>query len=659
MKHDLYRFGSFVLDSKRRVLSRGGCAIPLNPKAFDLLAFLVQNPNRVIAKEELLKAVWADSVVEESNLTQNIFLLRKALSPGSEDSELIVTIPRKGYQFTADVISINAQAEGQSGATAQNSTSAGATTDKVTKQLAGEGQAAVGFARGRELPAAPPTFNIDRRPQKLPVVLVFAALIIAVAGYVSWRHFRFAGPQPMGKVMLAVLPFQNLTGDPDQEFFADGLTEELIAQIGRLHPEQLGVIARTSVMGYKNSKERLDQIGRELGVQYVIEGSFRRGPDRLRTTVQLIQVNDQSPLWTQDYDRPPTDILAVQDEIAIAVAREIHLRLSPQQQADLARLRKIDPEAHEAYLEGRFFWNKRTEEGFRKAITYFQAAVARDPNYPDAYAGLADAYLLLGGYGFEQQTEAMPKAKAAALKAIAIDNRLAEAYTSLGLISLQYDWNWVESERNFRRALELNPNYSTAHHYYGDGYLTAMGKLDDAVAELRIAHELDPLSLIITTDLAKRLCFAGQDAEAFGLFNKVVEAAPDFVQAHYYLAKAYELKGAYPEALAEAEKIKPPDAIPFGLSRQGQVYALQGRRREAIEVAQKLQQASKQRHIDPPFIADIYIALGDKDSAFFWLDKAYKNHSPDMLLLRTDPAYAPIRSDPRFADLVRRLGLPQ
>src|SRR5262245_59283674 len=357
--------------------------------------------------------------------------------------------------------------------------------------------------------------------EKKNVVVVIAALTMAVAGYVSWRHFRVAPGQPTGKIMLAVLPFQNLTGDPDQQFFADGLTEELIAQIGRLHPEQLGVIARTSVMGYKNSNKRLDQIGLELGVQYVIEGRFRRGPDRLRTTVQLIQVKDQSHLWAPEYDRPQKDILAVQDEIAMAVAREIHLRLSAQQQADLTRLRNINPEAHEAYLEGRFFWNKRTEEGFRKAISYFQAAIAKEPNYPEAYVGLADAYLLLGGYGFEPQKEAMPKAKTGALKAIAIDNRLAEAYTSLGLISLQYEWNWAESERNFKRALELNPNYAVAHHYYGDGYLPVMGKLDEAVAELRIARELDPLSLIITTDLAKRLCFAGQDAEAFGLFNKV------------------------------------------------------------------------------------------------------------------------------------------
>jgi tetratricopeptide (TPR) repeat protein len=253
----------------------------------------------------------------------------------------------------------------------------------------------------------------------------------------------------------------------------------------------------------------------------------------------------------------------------------------------------------------------------------------------------------------------MPKAKEAALKAIAIDDRLAEAYTSLGLISLQYEWNWAESERNFKRALELNPNYAVAHHWYGDGYLTALGRLNEAVGELRKAHELDPLSLIITTDLAKRLSFAGKDAEAFALFNKVVEADPDFVQGHYYLAKAYELKGAYQEALAETNKIKPRDAIPFGLSRRGHIYALQGRRREALDIAHQLQQASKRKHVDPPYIADIYIALEDKDSVFRWLDKAYENHSPDILLLKTDPTYAPIRSDPRFGDLVRRLGLPQ
>src|SRR5262249_33659965 len=407
----------------------------------------------------------------------------------------------------------------------------------------------------------------------LAALLSAAAIILVLAGYLFWQHFHNAPAALPKKMMLAVLPFQNLTGDPAQEYFTDGLTEELIAQLGQLHPENLGVISRTSVMGYKHSDKRLDQIGRELSVQYVLEGSFRQGADRLRLTVQLIRVDDQTHLWSENYDRRMQDILAVQDDVARAVAREIQLHLTQQQQADLTEHRTVDPAAHESYLKGRFFWNRRTELGFRKAIEYFQLAITQDPTYAHAYAGLADAYLLLSGYGFESQEEALSKAKAAAIKAIAIDERLAEAHTTLGLISLQHDWDWPESEKHFKRALELNPNYSVARDFYGDGYLWSVNKKDEAIAELRKAHELDPLSLIIATDLAKHLCFAGQYTEGMEVFTKVLEADPDFVQAHYYLSRAYALRGSYVDAIAEADKIKPADAIPFGTGQRGYVYA--------------------------------------------------------------------------------------
>jgi len=352
-------------------------------------------------------------------------------------------------------------------------------------------------------------------------------------------------------------------------------------------------------------------------------------------------------------------LLAAQDDVARAVAREIQLHLTQQQQADLTEHRTVDPAAHESYLKGRFFWNKRTELGFRKSIDYFQLAIAKDPTYAQAYAGLADAYSLLSGYGFEPQEEALSKAKAAAIKAIAIDERLAEAHTTLGLISLQHDWDWPESEKHFKRALELNPNYSVARDFYGDGYLWSVDKKEEAIAELYKAHALDPLSLIIATDLAKHLCFAGQYGEGIEEFRKVLEADPDFVQAHYYLSRAYALRGSYAEAIAETDKIKPADAIPFATGQRGYVYALQGKRREAFQIVEQLQQASKTRHIDPHYIADIYIALGDKDLTFAWLEKAYENHSPDIIMLKVDPKYDPVRSDKRFADLMRRIRIPQ
>jgi len=310
-------------------------------------------------------------------------------------------------------------------------------------------------------------------------------------------------------------------------------------------------------------------------------------------------------------------------------------------------------------LKGRYFWNKRTEDGFGKAIDYFNQAIAKDPNYAQAYAGLADAYLLLGGYGFVAQNDVMPRAKAAAQKALALDDQLADAYTSLGLISEEYEWNWQEAGKNFRRAIELNPNYAVAHHWYGDGYLALVGKMDDAIAELRKAHELDPLSPIIATDLAKRLCDAHRYDEGVALLQQTLDVDPDFAEAHRALSVAYERMGRYPDAIAEVEKIKSWEHLAFALGQLGHIYALQGNRQAALEIANKLQARSAQQYTDPHYLSKIYIALGEKDAAFAWLQKAYEQHSPGVLALAQDPDYDPLRSDPRFQDLIRRVGLPQ
>jgi TolB-like protein/DNA-binding winged helix-turn-helix (wHTH) protein len=656
----LYQFDQYTLDMRKRALFRRGSPVPLTPKAFDLLLYFAQNPDRVITKDELLKAVWADSFVEEGNLTQTVFLLRKALGQKSEGSGLIVTIPRKGYQFTGEISIVSQVSQSSIGSRAGDLAGTAVSSVHIAPEKAsGEKSGDVGTSLSSELATPLPTPSAAKSRRSVGALLGTAAIILVAIGYLSWERFRTSPPAPSNRIMLAVLPLQNLTGDPEQEYFADGLTEELIAQLSQLHPEQLGVIARTSVMGYKHSDKRLDQIGRELSVQYVLESSFRRSADRLRLTIQLVRVKDDAHLWAENYDRQMSDILAVQDDVASAVAREIQLHLTLQQQAELTQHRTIDPAAHESYLKGRYFWNKRTEVGFRKAVEYFQLAIAKDPAHAQAYAGLADSYLLLSGYGFEPQAEALPKAKAAATKAIAIDNRLAEAHTTLAMISLQHEWDWPESEKHFKRALDLNPNYSVAHEMYGDGYLWSVGKTEEAIAELRKAHELDPLSLIIVTDLAKHLSFAGHYSEGMEQFRKVLEAEPDFIQAHYYLSRTYVLQGSYADAIAETEKIKPPDVMPFAVGQRGYVYALQGKRHEALEVVKQLQQAATTRHIDPQYIADIYIALGDKDLAFTWLNKAYEDHSPIIIMLNTDPKYNPIRSDPRFADLVRRVRIPR
>jgi TolB-like protein/DNA-binding winged helix-turn-helix (wHTH) protein/Tfp pilus assembly protein PilF len=637
-KH-FYEFGPYRMDPGQRLLWRDKQPVPLQPKAFDTLLVLVQHNETVVLKDDLMKSVWPDTFVEESNLTQHIFVLRKTLGETGEH-RYIVTVPGRGYRFTEKVRLVPEQlVPEREGIVAQ---SRSITQDVLDEQSSPK----PGFA----LPGA------KRRFRSIAVLVGIAA--IALAGYWAWRHFRPQNPAGAGKVMLAVLPFQNLTGDPDQEYFADGLTEEMITQLGRLRPDRLGVIARTSVMGYKQSDKRLDQIGRELAVQYVLEGSFRRDGDHLRITAQLIQVKDQTHLWAEDFDRKPQDILTVQDDVAIAVAEEIQLRLTVQQRTDLARVRTVDPDAHEDYLKGRYFWNKRTEDGFRKAVEYFNQAIARDPNYAQAYTGLADTYILLGGYGFVAQQDALPKAKAAAQKALALDDQLAEAYTSLGMISEQWDWNFTTAETDYKQAIKLDPNYSVVHHYYGDSYLPLVGKADEAIAELRTAHELDPLSPIIATDLAKQLCANHRYDEGVALFQKTLDVEPDFVQAHHYLAQAYEQMGQYPEAIGEVKKIKSWQDLTFAVGQLGHIYALQGRRKEALEIADKLRQRSKQQYTDPVYLPKIYAVLGEKELALVWLQKAYEQHSVVMLELSHDPDYDPLRSDPRFQKLIHLVGLP-
>jgi len=630
-------FGPFHVDPEQRLLLRDQQPIPLSPKAFDLLLVLVQRSGQLVLKDDLMQILWPDTFVEESNLGQHVFQLRKALGETAQDSSYIVTVPGRGYRFAQKVQVVEEE------------------EDKLVVESHSRTRMVIEEedSTGARLALAPG----KTRFRKVVAAAVAAGLI--VAGYLVWRQYGSQRTANAGRIMLAVLPFQNLTGDPDQEYFADGITEEMITKLGQLHPEQLGVIARTSVMGYKHSDKRLDQVGRELSVQYVLEGSLRRTTDHLRITTQLIRVKDQSHLWAEDYDRQLQDVLSVEDEVAAVVAREIQLRLTPQQRLNLSSARVVNPEAHEAYLKGRFFWNKRTEDGFRRAVEYFNDAIAKDPNYAPAYAGLADAYILLAGYGFEPEKDAMPKAKEAALHALKIDDRMAEAYTSLGLISLQYEWNWAEAEKSYKRAIELNPNYSVAHHWYGDGYLAGIvGKTDETIAELRKAQQLDPLSLGIATDLAKWLCFAGRFDEGMGRFQEILKVDPDFVQAHYYLSQAYELRGMYPEALAGVQKIKPPGMTGYVIAQLGRIYALQGRRREALEIVDRLQRQSERTYVDPGDIAIVYLALGNNDLAFVWLEKAYEQRSPSLDGLKTSWVYEPIRSDPRFADLVRRVGIP-
>ena len=456
-----------------------------------------------------------------------------------------------------------------------------------------------------------------------------------------------------------MLPFQTFTPGSQQEYFSDGLTEEMITQLGGLNPERLGVIARTSAMHYKGTSETARQIGQELGVEYLVEGSLRREGSRVRISAQLIRVRDQMHLWAQDYDRDFSDYLAMQNDVARDIAAQIQLKLSAQPSR---ASRPLNAAAYDANMKGRYFWNKRSEQGYLKAIEYFEQAIAADPNYAQAYSGLADAYALLGSNPTRATTrkEAMSKARDAALKALSLDDTLAEAHTSLAFVYWHYDWNWPAAEKEFQRALQLNPSYPTAHHWFAF-YLVSQGRTDQALEEIRRAQQADPLSLIINTDVAQMLYFAHRYDQAIEQARRVLEMDPEFALAHVMLAWSYHARHENEAALEEAKKAAVP-ANRGGMDANLAIfYALTDQRTMAHDVLLHIKLASEKLHTEElsTGIAQIYAALGDNDQAFAWLEKDLENRNGGLTLIKVLPFLDSLHSDPRFADLVRRIGLPQ
>ena len=468
-------------------------------------------------------------------------------------------------------------------------------------------------------------------------------------------------PQNSGKkVVLVVLPFDNLSGDPEQEYFSDGMTEEMIAQLGRLQPGYLSVIARPSSMHYKGTAKRIDEIGRELRVNYILAGSVRRVGDRVRITAQLAQVHDQTQIWAESYDRSLPDILGLQSEVAQAIASEIKVALKPREQARLSGLHPIDPEAYEAYLKGRYYWNKRTEEALLKSAEYFRQAIEKNPTFALAYTGLADSQILLGdtGYGILPPCEARLEARTAALKALEIDDTLAEAHTSLAAVKEQFEWDWEGAESEFKRAIELQTGYTNAHHWYA--YLLAqLGRLDEAATEIRRARELDPLSLIINADLGWVFYLARHYDKAVEQLRKSLELDQDFVRAHYLLGRTYLEKTMYDQATQEfLAATNLSERNPVYLAGLGCAYAASGKTEEAIHILYELEERSKGRYVPPYDIALIHVSLGRKENAFTWLEKAFEEGSDFKDELKVGPILDPLHTDSRFQDLLRRMNLP-
>jgi TolB-like protein len=484
------------------------------------------------------------------------------------------------------------------------------------------------------------------------------AVVLAGIGYMLWQRASPKATPPQGKIMLAVLPFDNLSRDPEQEYFSDGITEEMISRLGNLQPEKLGVIARTSSMRYKGTKKPLDQVARELGVDYLIEGSVRRASDQVRITAQLIQVSDQTHLWADNYEKPIADVFAVQSEVADKVAASLAMKLLAERQAALARPATTNAEAHEAYLRGRYHWEKRTKEGLEKAVDYFKQAIKLDPGCALAYAGLADCYIVMPWFASVQPQEAYPQARSAAMKALEIDNTLAEAHASLGYVQ-HLGWDWTGAESEFKKALDLNPSYAVAHQWYAE-HLAAMGRFDEAIPEAIHAQELDPYSLIINRDLGASLFRARRYDEAIRQLQETLELDPGFAPARTFLAMAYTQLGDHQRALTEYQAAVRLSGAPLGaLERLGRGYAVAGQRKEAENTLSQLQRLSQTKYVSGVSIAAIYAGLGNKERALAWLETAFKAHDPGLVGLKQDPSLDPLRSDPRFQEIVRKMNFPE
>jgi len=616
----LVLFAEFAADFRAGELYRSGRKVKLQERPFQVLVVLLERAGEVVTREELRDRIWpADTFVDYGHgLAVAVNKLREALGDSPEQPRFVETVGRRGYRFVGAV--------------------------ERPQFISEEEPTAL----------APPTAETPpvSAARKRPTIAVAAvvALVVVVALFALWKtpkwRSRSAGIEVPHISSLAVLPLENLSNNPDQEYFVEGMTDEITTDLAKL--QGVRVISRTSAVQYKGSHKSLPEIARELKVDGIVEGTVERMGDRVRIRTQLIYGPTDQHIWAEAYERDVKDVLALEALLASDIAGEIQLTLTSQQQARKGAPRVVNPEAHELYLKGRYFWNKRNQDGFDKAVQFFQQALAKDPGYAVAYAGLADSYALLGE---------MPKAKAAAEKALELDADLAEAHASLGLIGPFLDWNWSGSKEHFERAIGLNPNYATAHHWYGEVYLMPMGRVDDALAEIRKAQTLDPLSAVISTDLGKDLYFARRYDQAIVELRRALELDPDFISAHNWLSDTYLEKRMFPEAISELETTKTYREERIYVRQTAYLYARMDRRTEAKRWLARSLQLSEGKPVSSGAVALVYAALGDKDSAFLWLEKAYQQKSSFMTTLRYWTVFDPLRSDPRFDDLLQRVGL--
>lgn len=591
LKNDSFTFGPFLLEVKERVLLRGNRPVALTPKAFATLLMLVENAGHIVEKDELIKTLWPDTYVEEGNVAQNIFKLRKILGTNRMGKPYIETIPRRGYRFLATV------------------------------------------NRSQDL-AIEPNGNPYRKASK----------------ELSERN---AKRESSTVKSIAVLPLSYATPDENLEYFSDGLTESIISRLSRL--SQLRVMARSSVFRYKDREIDPKQVGRELHVGILLTGKILQLNDCLVIRVELVDTATGWQLWGEQYHHKPSDILGVQEKIAKEIAVQLSLKLTGEQESQLLKRHTDNVEAYHLFLKGRFLWNKHETVALGKSIRCFEKAIDLDPNYALAFAGLADSYQRLSNLTLGPR-EALPKARAAAARAVALDDTLAEAHCAWGFIKMFYDHDWQDAEREFGRAIALNPGASLPHQRYGT-YLTVVGRLEEALTETRLAQQLNPLDFQVAVNLASILSLMKRHGESISLLLQTLELEPNYRTAHYALGCAYRAQGNYAAGLQEFEQVRRMERdSDLALGSIAHLHALSGNRPAAERILSELLELRKCRYISPYSIAIIHIGLGNKEDAFNWLERLYDDCNDWLVWLRVGPEFDPLRADDRFDSLLQRVG---
>ena len=634
----LYEFGPFQLDPPERLLLCDGKPVALPPKAFDLLLALVDRSGHLVEKDQLLKLVWPSAFVEEGNLAVTVSLLRKALNDDRGHHRYIETVSKRGYRFVAEVKRLD-----------DNTLACGTKLADLPIPL---------IASKKNPAIAPAAWRQGKKTGSLPllglaiVVISLLALLGAAIAYRRGAQVHAASNVPIRS--LAVLPFQTLSTNASDKYLGLGMADAVITKLA--NTGKIVVRPTSAIQQYVATHHSPRAVGQEQGVDAVLDGRIQRDGDRVRVTVQLIRVRDGLQLWADTFDRQFTDTFALEDALAAMAAQSLRLQLTGEETRRFNKHSTENPDAYDAYMKGRYFWNKRTESGLNKGLDYFRQAIKLDPNFADAYVGVADTYATLGLYSVLPPKRAFPTAKDAATRALQMDDSLASAHATLGFIHFYYDWDASASAAEFRRALAANPDYAMAHSWYGES-LAAKGEYSQAMAEAQRAIQDDPLSLIVGSNAGWTFALAHHYDQAVDTLKKTIDIDPNFPRTHFRLGQVYELRGQYALAIPEFTKaVHLSGGDPYYEGSLGHAYAASGNANQARNVLQNLRSRLAQREYVPPYtIALIYAGLGDKDQAFHWLQSAVEDRSTSMVFLRSDPEMMNLRSDPRFAQLSRGL----